>query len=243
MGVTFANRSESPITNRYRSVADLVYHQLREEIYAWTLRPGDKLSIEAIASRLDVSTMPVREALRRLVADGHVVSAPHRGAWVAPCSIEQIRYTAEVRAWLEAEGLRAALPRLHGAVLEELEELHSGYAEAMKKENWPATARINLDYHLAIHRQTGNPVLLETLQDLFARTDRVRGLTGRFDELDTKILLDDHDNLLQLIRQGNAGGCADAMRSHVLRGLGRLADYLESTYGPDLKVPDGMTRT
>lgn len=243
MSFTLADRSESPIPTRYWSVADLVYHQLRDEIYAWTLRPGDKLNIEAIASRLDVSTMPVREALRRLAADGHVVSAPHRGAWVAPCSIEQIRYTAKVRAWLEADGIRAALPKLHGAITDELEELHSAYADAMNNENWPATARINLDYHLAIHRQAGNPVLLETLQDLFARTERVRGLTGQFAELDTKILLDDHGKILHLIRQGDADGCADAMHRHVLRGLGRLADYLEVTYGPDLDVPDGITRT
>ncbi len=59
---------EPSVADVYRSVADLAYQKLRDDIFTWTLRPGEKLSYEAIAARLGVSTMPVREGIRRLEA-------------------------------------------------------------------------------------------------------------------------------------------------------------------------------
>lgn len=238
MALSMVRQRFGSVSARFRSMGELVYHQLREDIYDWTLRPGDKLNIETIAVRLEVSTMPVRDAIRRLVADGLAVSAPHRGAWVAPFSIEHIRHTAQVRAWLEAEGIREALPLLRGSALEELEGLHEKYSIEMKAGDWPATAKTNLDFHLAIHYQANNPVLIDTLQDLFARTERVRGLAGQFAVLDTMILLEDHEEILRNIRAGDPEACAEAMKYHVLRGLGRLADFLDTTYGPDLESID-----
>jgi len=231
-------RDSDPLAGRYRSLAELVYQELRREILDWSLRPGDKLSYEAIAERFGVSITPVRESIRRLAAEGLAVAHPHRGAWVAPCSVGLIRQTATVRAWLEAEGIRAALPRLREEALEELAMIHGRFVAEGDAGAWGQMAQTNLEFHSAIHRRAENAVLMETLEDMYARTSRVRGIWA-FTCGDALNQVREHEEIMEHIRRGDPEGCARAMRAHVLQRLGSLADYLERTYGPGLEVPDG----
>lgn len=231
-------RDGGKLAKRYCSLAELVYQELRREIFEWSLRPGDKLSYEAIAERFGVSTMPVREGIRRLAAESLAVTHPHRGAWVAPCSVDLIRQTAAVRAWLEAEGIRAALPRLRGEALEELVAIHRRFVAEGDAGVWTQMAQTNLEFHSSIHRRAENAVLMETLEDMYARTARVRGIWA-FTRGDALNQVREHEEILDRIRGKDPEGCAQAMRAHVLQRLGSLADYLERTYGPGLDVPDG----
>ncbi len=119
-----------------------------------------------------------------------------------------------------------------------MEALHERYTYENRAEKWPDVDRTNLEFHTAIHLRAGNPVLVETLEDLYARTERVRGLTHRFSVGHSVILLGDHDELMKLIRAGDANGCARVMSRHIHRGLGKLADFLEEMFGPRFEMMD-----
>ena len=83
------------------SVEDGVYRALRQEIGRLDLLPGQRLPLEEIAGRFQVSLTPVRHALRRLESEGLVVSLPRRGSRVAPLSVEELEEIQALRLGLE----------------------------------------------------------------------------------------------------------------------------------------------
>lgn len=92
------------------SKAEHVYAILRREILDGIHPPGSWLRLSALATRLALSAMPVREALRLLEKDGLVVLHMHRGAQVASLSFEFALEVTEVRMQLERHGAISALP-------------------------------------------------------------------------------------------------------------------------------------
>ena len=83
---------------------------LRDEIIRGDFVPGQYLRLEEIASRFDVSTMPVREALRDLEAEGLVTIFPHRGAIVTELSADELQDIYDIRVTLEEMATRLAVP-------------------------------------------------------------------------------------------------------------------------------------
>jgi len=81
---------ESPIRQAYRSMQDIVFEALRDEILSGKLKPGDSLNTLSLSKRLDVSRPPIREALNRLISVGLVESFPYRGCFVRKLSVDEI---------------------------------------------------------------------------------------------------------------------------------------------------------
>jgi DNA-binding GntR family transcriptional regulator len=79
-----------PKPDRHRTKQAFVYETLRDAILKCEMPPGERLIIDDLAGRLEVSAIPVREALQVLQTEGLVVTVPHVGATVAPISLESI---------------------------------------------------------------------------------------------------------------------------------------------------------
>ena len=92
------------------TLAGATLQAIRERILSGAYAEGDPLRQDAIAAELGVSRIPVREALRQLEAEGLVTFSPHRGAVVSTLSLEEIEELFELRADIECELLRRAMP-------------------------------------------------------------------------------------------------------------------------------------
>src|ERR1700691_6318732 len=102
---------------------DVAYELLRNEIFQATLAPGTSLDQEAIASRLGLSTTPVREALRRLESEKLVISRSHRDTIVAPVSLDLVEKTYAVRLSLDPVAVGLAADKATDEQLAEIEGL------------------------------------------------------------------------------------------------------------------------
>src|SRR5262245_22865662 len=102
------------------SVEDGVYRALRQEIGRLDLVPGQRLPLEEIAGRFQVSLTPVRHALRRLESEGLVVSLPRRGSRVAPLSVEELEEIQALRLGLETFLARRGAEAVTDEALEEM---------------------------------------------------------------------------------------------------------------------------
>lgn len=89
-----------------------VDHKLRQAILSGELPPGTRIVVSTMADRWDVSPTPLREAIQRLAAEGLVDLSPHRGASVAPVSIDDMREIYELREILEPLALRRSLEHI-----------------------------------------------------------------------------------------------------------------------------------
>jgi DNA-binding GntR family transcriptional regulator len=139
---------------------------LRSAILAGHLPPGDKITEQDVSAALRVSRTPLREAFRRLEAEGLVTPSPSRGVVVRGLTWQDFEDIYEMRAVLEPLAARRAATRMTAELLEELR----GYLELAEffagKRRFKEVERQNALFHLAIYRECGNARLRDTLAEL-----------------------------------------------------------------------------
>ncbi|BBK34415.1 GntR family transcriptional regulator [Stella humosa] len=158
-----------------------LYAELRDRILDGTLAGGMPLRQEELAARHGVSRSPVREALRRLEADGLVTYQANRGAVVSQVSLADALEMLDIRIALECRALRLAVPAMTDPDFARIEAVLDAYGAATDVAE---LARLNRDFHLALYAPADRPRLLALIQDnidnahRFARV-QVSNATGR----------------------------------------------------------------
>jgi DNA-binding GntR family transcriptional regulator len=213
-----------PEPSRHRTKQEFVYRTLRAGILQCELRPSERLVIDDLARRLDVSAIPVREALQLLQSEGLVLNVPHVGATVAPISRESIADVFSVLEGLETVAARLVATRGDRAALDQLAALVDAMDRALAAGDTARWAEINRRFHLAIATLPGLPMLREMTERVLDRWDRVRRfyVKGVLDhrvqqaQQEHRAMIDamrapDLPRLQQLVREHNQG----AMQSYL----------------------------
>jgi DNA-binding GntR family transcriptional regulator len=177
------NQPFQPIRKR-QTVQDQVYDQLRAALMRGAFEAGEALTIQGMANTFQTSHMPVREAIRRLVAENALRLASTGTAMVPPMDAEELDYIHEARLILEpataVQGFAA-----HGkARIEALKRLVEEHRKAGEAGDVPAMLKTNRDLHFALYEASGNPVLVGQIENLWLRSGAyVRFLSERLNEL------------------------------------------------------------
>ena len=158
----------------YATKQELVYRSLREAIMRCELAPGQRLVIDELARRLNVSAIPVREALHLLSSERLVVNVPHVGATVAPIAPDSVHEVFAVMEGLELVAAREATTRLGEGGAAELVDLLRVMDEALRTEAYPEWSALNTRFHLAISAMSDMPLLLDMTERALAHWDRIR---------------------------------------------------------------------
>lgn len=148
----------------YRSKTDLVADALKEMMHSGELAPGATLRQRDVAEQLGVSPTPVREAFRRLEAEGFIVTESHRAAVVVRSENNRLYENAVIRAVLEGLGARLAAERIDDEDLRELESLNQQLANATDHQ---VALALNRKFHFRIYESTESPVLIAQLNLLW----------------------------------------------------------------------------
>ena len=187
--------------------AQATYQELRRRILSGELEPGATLNQEAVAVDLGVSVTPVREAARRLEAEGLLQFEAHKLLLVAPLSRTEFNDLYDVRLQLDPHAAALATGRLTPAQLDEIEAM----ARARRSDPLGQLAA-NRAFHHAIYSGSGNRVLTETLDLLWERTDRYRAVLFRAD-IGITAALRQHMEIVNAIRSGNKRTVARLLRA------------------------------
>lgn len=199
-----------------QSVADQVYGVLRERIAAGDIERGSRLHQEDLAAEFGVSRTPVREALRRLAAEGLVDLFANRGARVATANEEQLRSSYETRLVVEPGAARIAAER-------RLPDPIKRMREAIREEEQAGDSaerhyKANRDFHLALVEGTGNPQLVQFMEHVWI--GRIGATLYEAAERRSGGLRADHDahaNIASAIEAGDAPGAEELARGHLQR--------------------------
>lgn len=189
---------------------------LADRIISGAIAPGVRLRQDHIAEEFGASHVPVREAFRRLEAQGLVVSEPRKGVKVAGFSAEEVREVAGMRAALEVLALRNAMPNMTRAILDQAEQaIHDG-ERAGNVEVWEAA---NSAFHRAILAPCNMPRLMKAIDDLHAASARFLFSGWRAEwEVPTDR---DHLAILRALRAGDGVLGASLLERHVLWAGGK----------------------
>jgi DNA-binding GntR family transcriptional regulator len=148
------------------TVQDQVYDELLGAIISGRIPPGEKLTIEGLATRMEVSLMPVRVALQKLQAGGFVHIGRNRRIKVTQLTDQDLNEILELRLMLEGHAAEKACKNRSEEALNKLERLHRECVNA-KDEN--TYLRANRSFHGLIYRESGMPILEEMIASLWAR--------------------------------------------------------------------------
>jgi DNA-binding GntR family transcriptional regulator len=209
----------SPTASTHRikrqSIPETLTASLRERILNGEFKEGDPLVQDTIAQEYDTSRMPVREALRQLEAEGLVIMQLHKGAVVTSLPTEQIEELFELRALLECEVLRIAIPRLTDEHLADARTILKELEGAYQRRDISSWGRLNWDFHLTLYRPAGRVQTLTILQGINLQTDRYI----RLHLLLTRAIAQaekEHRELLLLCRAREVERAVAFLKEHIL---------------------------
>jgi DNA-binding GntR family transcriptional regulator len=217
-----------PGTMRYRTKQELVYQTLRNAIMRCDLRPGQRLVIDDLARQLEVSAIPVREALHLLQSEGLVTSIPHVGATVSLISRESIDEVFAVLEGLEIVATRSATLRLTSVDATTLEEITVAMDEAWRESRNEEWADLNSRFHLTISRMSAMPMLQEMTERVLDHWGRVRRfyfsgvLVRRIEQAQ-----EEHRALLRAMKAKDLVAVERTVKQHNQGALLAYAEYLQ----------------
>jgi DNA-binding GntR family transcriptional regulator len=200
-----------------RTVAEQTTDEIRRRILAGEFKDGDPLRQDLLAEELGVSRIPVREALQRLEGEGLVVHQPHKGAVVTALSLQEIEELFDLRALLEPELMRLAVPRMTPKDLDEIQLAHDAFDKALESADVHVWGELNTRFHLALYAPAGRKRTFDIVRSLLVNTDRYTRIALVLTDGEQLARLH-HDALIELCRQGKADEAAAVVREHVEYG-------------------------
>jgi DNA-binding GntR family transcriptional regulator len=230
-----------PVPTEDASKADLVHRRLKEEIELGELAPGTPLSELSLVARTGASRTPVREALRRLAAEGLVDLVPRQGARVSRVSLRSVRDLFDFRALLEPAAVRQATEAAAAdpALRREFSAMRSEFARIQRRA--PSQLRSRAFYELAdrfdwaIIGATRNEHLRRTIADLRPHTARLRNLS-HMDPQRVEVSVVEHLRMCDALLAGDADGAADAVADHLTESLQTIFRNLARAPGDGLDL-------
>jgi DNA-binding GntR family transcriptional regulator len=196
-------------------VTDRVHQELRDQIISGDLPAGARLSVPALAAKLDVSRSPVREAIVRLVHERLAREEPRRGAVVADVSLKNLIAIYEVREVLEGLATRLAVENAGRRLIRTLEEVLGEHERAVSAVDLTAASEADMTFHRLIREAADNPEVVRMLDDvqtqvrLAMRTTQVTG--------GPKLAVADHRAIFAAMEVGDPVAAEEAARAHIAR--------------------------
>ena len=198
------------------SQGELAYARLVEAIRSGDFRPGDRLRETDIAARLSLSRTPIREALRKLEADGIVEHRARIGAVIRKLSHAEVVELYEMRVVLERTAAEMAAKHAAEAEVDALEALNDALAKAGARPR--AAAAINQDFHRGIYLATRNRFLLEAARAL-NNALMLLGETTLDDAARIRTVCHQHQDIIDAIRAGDVEAAGASAEAHLQTSL------------------------
>jgi DNA-binding GntR family transcriptional regulator len=208
-----------------QTLTSVVLDALRDRILAGGYAEGAQLRQEQLAAELGVSRIPVREALRQLEAEGLVTFNPHRGAVVSSFSVDEIDELFELRALVEGDLMRRAVPRLTDADFRRADEILDLFEVALRRGDVAAWGDLNWRLHSTLYAAAGRPMTLATVKRLHRHSERYMRMQLALTHGESRAN-EEHRAIVAAARAHDARRAASLLVEHV-RSAGRsLVRYL-----------------
>lgn len=195
------------------SVEQQVYRSLRKALMEGQVLAGDGISIRSIADLLSVSAAPVREAFKRLEADGVLRARQKSAFYTCDISVDEFDNILRVRCCLEGLAAAEAANRAQVSDIKKIEAACERYSRAITNAGLDIIPA-NHAYHFAIYNASNNPVLVELIENLWMRMGPV--LARASAEYDHTTAVHYHRDVLNAIKAQDATNAERAIREDLL---------------------------
>jgi DNA-binding GntR family transcriptional regulator len=210
-----------------QNLHEAIFQKLRSLLVEGIIPPGSKLNERELAERLNVSRTPIREAIRRLAADGLVELITNRGAIAIQLSKADVIHTFEVIAQLEAYSGELAAKNISDASLSELEALQYEMMASYARRDLSSYYKLNLRIHSLINQSANNPILSQLFSQVNARIEALRFRSNQ-DGLKWEKAVQEHQEMINALKARDSERMRKVMISHVHNKRDVVMQLLES---------------
>jgi DNA-binding GntR family transcriptional regulator len=219
-----------------QTIASMTVAALRERILRGDYPEGEPLRQDALAEELGVSRIPVREALRQLEAEGLVTFSPHRGAVVSSLSLDEIHELFELRADIESDLIRRAIPAMTVEQIDRAVDVLDEFEIALATGEVTRWGPLNWHFHAALYAPANRNFTMGVLQKLHQHSDRYFRM---------EVLLaqgggranNEHRAIAAAVREKDVDLAAELMRAHILGAGQSLVELLQQQRGEKRGTP------
>lgn len=196
------------------------YESLYFAIITGGLEPGKVLTIRGLAEQMGCSPMPVREAVRRLVALGALEMRNTRRISVAPMTQARFEEIWSARVLLEPEIAARALAHSDKSLIRKLEEIDQELSEAINRGDPDTYSLKNWEFHFTLYRASACPIILRLIESVWLQFGPFqRMVTGR---LGTSYLVDQHEKAIEALKKKDETALREAIRLDIQDGMERI---------------------
>lgn len=197
-----------------------VYRQIRDMILFGILVPGQAVTIQGLIELIGGGMTPVREAIRRLTAEGALEIGENRRVTVPLMTFKTLDEISFARLAIEPRLAELAARRMSDKCLADLVSLDEEIDRAIASGNIERYLEYNYRFHFRLYEQADAPVLVKLSQSLWLQSGpALRIVCGRFG---TANLPDKHDEALTALREGDPGRAREAIGDDIRQGLGQV---------------------
>jgi DNA-binding GntR family transcriptional regulator len=219
---------------RVISVVDAIADNLRDAILGGDLPPGTALTETDVAGRFDVARPTAKAAIEKLVGDMLLDRGNHKTARVRRLGPDDVRDIYRTRATIESEVLRQlALTRLVPAGAREA----NAEIKAVDDASAFAVVKPDMAFHMALIDGLGSPRTSRLYRSLASEVTLCMAQIQGRQLLDTRMIVAEHDRLLEFLAAGDGAGAAALLQLHISRARERLVGALGGTPGPEADAP------
>jgi DNA-binding GntR family transcriptional regulator len=202
------------------TVQDRVYSHLRDGLIRGAFDAGEVFLPGDIGKRMSVSSMPVREALARLVSERALETMPNRRVRVPLLTLEHARDIARSRVLIESDLTARACANLTAADIEDLESLTQQYDET---GDYQSATHLNHAFHFALYRHAGSSVLLPFVESLWMQAGPyVRAAARLHQPLTDSAATLHHRGILDALRSKNSERAARELEADIAQAFAIL---------------------
>ncbi|MFD5828325.1 GntR family transcriptional regulator [Lentzea sp. NPDC060358] len=206
------------------SLAGQAVDVLREQVLTGEIPPGSRVNEVEVAQQLGISRGPLREAIRHLASERLLTLVPHRGAFVTDADADDVRALFELRTALECAAAELAASRRTDV---DLVRLHEVCAESRRhyQTGKPFPYRLDLAFHQALLDAARSPQIAEQVRLVQQRVVLLRSALED-DPPHQHASMDDHDELVKAVEDGDAARASTVMRRHLSRVCAQMLTSL-----------------
>jgi len=197
-----------------QNLHEAIFQKLRLLLVEGKIAPGSKLNERELAESLNVSRTPIREAIRRLAADGLVELIVNRGAIAVQLSIADVIHTFDVIADLEGFSGELAAKNISDTTLSELEALQYEMMASYARRDLSSYYKLNLRIHHLINHAANNPVLTQLFSQVNARIEALRFRSNQ-DGVKWEKAVEEHQEMLDALKARDSARMRKVMIQHV----------------------------
>lgn len=206
-----------------------VYRGLRERILFGGVPPGSTVTLRGLAESMGVSPMPIREAVRRLIAERALKMQDNRRVFVPPMTETRFREIVFARLALEPELAARAMGNIGKVEITRIQKFDHDVDRARAEGDVPGYMQSNFLFHFAIYERAEAETLTALVESIWLQFGPfMRMAYGR---LGTSTLEDHHQAAIAALKRGDRKGLKQAIAADISQGMGFIGDAVLKTAG------------